>query len=69
MRTFENFTTASVGTRGPLEGTIALCPACGRAGILEHLADGAAEFVHVETEEVLGDGMLVEPIDCCPLPA
>jgi hypothetical protein len=69
MRTVENFTTASVGSEGPFEGTIALCPSCGRAGILKHLADAKAEFVHVETEEVMGDGMLVEPIDSCPLPA
>lgn len=69
MRTVENFTNGSVGSESPFQGTIALCPRCGRAGILEYLADGAAEFVHVETEEVMGDGMLIEPIDSCPLPA
>ena len=69
MKTTENFTNASIGSWNPLEGTIALCPRCGRAGILERLADGAAEFVHVETEEVLGDGMLIEPIDRCAFPS
>jgi len=48
-----------------MEGLISLCPRCGRSGILEPLADGVREFVHVETEEVMGDGMLVEPIDWC----
>jgi hypothetical protein len=65
MKTTENFTNASLGSNVSFEGTIALCPACGRAGILERLADAAAQFVHVETEEVMGDGMLIEPIDCC----
>ena len=69
MKTFENFTTVSVGSPVPFEGIVSLCPRCGRAGVLEYLANGAAEFVHVETEEVMGDGMLIEPIDSCSLPA
>jgi hypothetical protein len=69
MRTVENYTNASIGAEAPFEGIISPCPRCGRAGLLEYLADGAAEFVHVETEEVMGDGMLVEPIDSCSLPA
>ncbi|MGH9444020.1 MAG: hypothetical protein ACRD16_17285 [Thermoanaerobaculia bacterium] len=69
MKTVEDFTEARVGSQIPFGGIIALCPKCGRAGLLEYLADVAAEFVHVETEEVMGDGMLVEPIDSCAIPA
>jgi hypothetical protein len=52
-----------------MEGTVSACPCCGRSGVREALPDGAAEFVHVETEEVFGDGMLVLPVDCCRLSA
>jgi hypothetical protein len=69
MRTVENYTNASVGSTLPYDVTIAVCPSCGRTGVLEYLANGAAAFVHAESEEVMGDGMLVEPIDYCPLPA
>ncbi len=65
MRTVENFTRSSIGSEEHGQGTVARCPQCGRAGVIEFLADGALEFVHVETEEVMGDGMLVKPIDCC----
>jgi hypothetical protein len=65
MRTFDDFTSGAVGSRVPMEGLISVCPRCGRSGILEPLADGVGEFVHVEIEEVMGDGMLVEPIDWC----
>ena len=65
MRTFDDFTSGAVGSRVPMEGLISVCPRCGRSGIIEPLADGAREFVHVQIEEVMGDGMLVEPIDWC----
>lgn len=67
MRTFEDFTEVAVGSRTPMEGLVSVCPRCGRSGILEPLADGGRDFVHVESEEVMGDGMLVEPIDWCRL--
>ena len=69
MKTIENFTTITVGSAVPFEGVVSLCPRCGRTGVLEYLADDVPEFVHVETEEVLGDGMLVQPVDSCFLPA
>lgn len=69
MRTVENYTNESVGFQLPFDATVGRCPACGRTGVIEYLASGAAAFVHVESEEVMGDGMLVEPIDFCPLPA
>lgn len=67
MRTIEDFTGTSPGTLVPTEGAVSVCPLCDRPGILEPLADGRYEFVHVESEEILGDGMLVLPIDSCAL--
>lgn len=69
MRTYEDFTGFAVGAASPMEGPVSICPCCGRSGVRESLPDGAAEFVHVETEEVFGDGMLVLPVDCCRLSA
>ncbi len=69
MRILEDFTETAIGTTIPTEGAVSICPICDRAGILEPLADGRFEFVHVESEEILGDGMLVTPVDACPIPA
>jgi len=69
MRTFEDFTGIAIGTSTPMEGPVAACPCCGRAGVREALPGGAGEFVHVETEELFGDGMLVLPVDRCRLGA
>ena len=41
-------------------------PRCGRNGI-EHAEPETLFFVHVQGTEVLGDGMLTEPRDCCRL--
>jgi hypothetical protein len=47
-------------------GTIHSCPRCGRNGVVRHEAE--ADFVvHVQTLELMGDGMLDEPRDCCAL--
>jgi hypothetical protein len=69
MKFFEDFTETAVGTRIPMEGPVTICPRCGRTGVLEALADGGAEFVHVESEEIFGDGLLVQPVDACSLPS
>ena len=49
-------------------GYVERCPRCGRTGIEQHAADGASVVVHSEISEVLGDGMRVEPQDCCAIP-
>jgi len=69
MRTFEDFTGIAIGTRTAMEGPVAACPCCGRPGVREALPGGAGEFVHVETEELFGDGMLVLPVERCRLDA
>jgi len=66
MKTIEDFTGIAIGAATP-EGPVSICPSCGRAGVREDLPDGVCEFVHVETEEVMGDGMRIEPVDWCPV--
>lgn len=66
--TTENFTLLPEGAEVPMEGWIECCPRCGRNGIREFLADGSQWCVHVESSELLGDGLLVAPLDRCRLP-
>jgi hypothetical protein len=68
MMTVEVFTSLPVGRTVPEEGTIVRCPRCGRNGILQENAFPLPRCLHAETTTVLGDGMLVEPTDCCALP-
>lgn len=67
IMTVEDFTSLPEGFSVVLEGRVAVCPRCRRNGVEEHRPDGTAYFVHVQTSEVLGDGMLTEPHDCCEL--
>ena len=66
MVTLEDFTALSRGSQVPLEGRVDRCPRCGRNGI-EHAEPDTLFFVHAQETELLGDGMLVEPRDCCRL--
>jgi hypothetical protein len=65
MLTIEDFTAMPEGWIVPLAGLVARCPRCARNGVETTALQGDATFVHVQTCEVLGDGMLVEPQDCC----
>lgn len=63
--TVQNFARLAPGMDVPLEGPVATCPHCGRSGI-EHLTDdGSRVVVHVQTTELLSDGMVTEPQDIC----
>jgi len=64
----EDFTRITAGREVPLEGRVRRCPRCGRSGVEQHSADGLPLVVHIQVSEVLGDGMLVEPRDCCSIP-
>lgn len=64
MVLLEDFTALSRGRDVPLEGRVDRCPECGRNGI-EHDEPDALFFVHVQGTELLSDGMLTEPRDCC----
>lgn len=63
MVTVEDFTRLAVGSDVPLEGRVCACPRCGRNGVPHEEPDRL--FVHVQATEVLSDGMLTEPRDCC----
>jgi hypothetical protein len=63
MVTVEDFTRLAVGSDVPLEGKVCACPRCGRSGVPYEEPDRL--FVHVQATEVLSDGMLTEPRDCC----
>ena len=63
--TVQNFVRLAPGMDVPLEGPVTTCPHCGRSGI-EHLTDdGARVVVHVQTTELLSDGMVTDPQDVC----
>lgn len=68
MAVLEDFTRISAGQDIALEGHVERCPRCGRSGIEQHLDGGNPVYVHAQTSEILGDGMRVEPQDCCSLP-
>ncbi len=63
--TVQSFVRLAPGMDVPLEGPVSTCRHCGRSGI-EHLTDdGARVVVHVQTTELLSDGMITEPQDVC----
>jgi hypothetical protein len=66
MVLLEDFTGFAVGSNGP-DGRIGCCPECGRNGVPLEEPDGAS-YVHIQASEVLSDGMLTEPRDCCRVP-
>jgi hypothetical protein len=66
MVTLQDFTKLSRGSEVPLEGRVGICPKCGRNGV-EHSEPEVLFFVHAQETELLGDGMLTEPRDCCRL--
>jgi len=63
--TVQNFVKLAPGMDVPLEGPVSTCAHCGRSGILHHLDDGTAVVVHVQTTELLSDGMVTDPQDVC----
>jgi hypothetical protein len=68
MVVLEDFTGMSAGESVPLEGYVESCRRCGRPGVEEHFVDGEPTVIHSQISEVLGDGMRVEPQDCCAVP-
>jgi hypothetical protein len=67
MIVLEDFTKLAVGVRVPTDGRVAVCPRCGRNGARRRRLDGAIRYVHVQTSQVLGDGMRAEPVDSCTI--
>jgi hypothetical protein len=69
MLSIEDFTDRKPGSRVPGEGRVDRCPRCGRTGLWRQRHDGTLRIVHVQAAHLFGDGMRVEPEDCCTLPA
>jgi hypothetical protein len=67
MIQIEDYTALPEGQLVPLEGRVERCPRCGRKGIEERPTVAAPYFLHVQTSEVLPDGLLEDARDCCPL--
>ncbi len=66
MQYIEDFTSLPAGTISWPEGQVERCPMCGRTGIEQIISEhGARVFVHAQSSEILSDGMLVEPQECC----
>lgn len=65
MLTTEDFTAMREGLFIPLAGPVRRCPRCARNGVETGGAALGTTFVHVQTCEVMSDGMRVEPQDCC----
>ncbi len=63
--TIQNFAKLAPGMDVPLEGPVSTCRHCGRSGIEHRTADGMLVVVHVQTTELLSDGMVTEPQDTC----
>jgi hypothetical protein len=69
MVVLEDFTRMSLGQRISLEGYVEHCRRCGRPGLEEHFGGRETVVIHSQTSEILGDGMRVEPQDCCAVPS
>jgi hypothetical protein len=64
----EDFTTLPAGTTSWPDGQVTICPICGRTGIEQLMTEeGTTVFLHSQASEMLGDGLLVEPEECCTL--
>jgi len=66
MISVENFTTLPQGAVA-FEGSIATCPRCARTGIERPTEAGGRTFLHVQSTEIVGDGMVTESVDACSL--
>ena len=65
MLMIEDFTKLAVGVRVPTDGVVTSCPRCGRSGVPRPRLDGSVRYVHIETSELLADGLRTEPSDSC----
>jgi hypothetical protein len=66
MLTVEDFTTLPRGTAA-FEGLVSTCPRCGRSGIVQPTEAGGKICLHVQATEIVGDGMVTEPVESCSL--
>lgn len=58
--------TYTARSPGDLDGLVEVCPRCGRSGVERETAEGRV-CVHSEKLEMMPDGLLVAPVDFCPV--
>jgi hypothetical protein len=64
MPVLEDFTGLAPGAEVVGEGRVESCPRCGRNGVRERV-DGQPKILHAQATELMSDGLLVTPEDCC----
>ncbi len=67
MVVIEDFTKLQPGVRVPIDGQVVCCPRCGRSGVRRQRVDGSVRYVHVQTSELMGDGLRSEAADLCTI--
>jgi hypothetical protein len=65
MIVIEDFTKLEPGVRIPMDGLVSPCPRCGRNGVRRERLDGSVRYVHVQTSQMMGDGLRSEAADSC----
>ena len=60
----DDYTLLAAGTTIAEWGRVESCPLCGRNGLRERL-EGQDAILHSESSELMSDGLLVVPGDCC----
>jgi hypothetical protein len=58
--------TYTARSPGDLDGRVEVCSRCGRSGVERDTAEGRV-CVHAEKLEMMPDGLLVAPVDFCPV--
>ena len=64
MPVVEDFTALDPGIDVEGEGRVERCPRCGRNAVREDIG-GETHFVHAQCYELMSDGLLVTPEECC----
>jgi hypothetical protein len=64
LAVIDDYTVLEIGTMIAGWGRVERCPRCGRNGLREH-QEGQDAILHTETSELMSDGLLVVPGDCC----
>ena len=62
----ENYTAWTVGGPVGAPERLEVCARCGRTGIERETPEGRL-CVHAESLEMMSDGLLVSPVDFCPV--
>src|SRR5206468_382456 len=64
MPVVEDFTVAAPGIEIDGEGRVERCPVCGRNGVREDVGS-RTKYLHAQAYELMSDGLLVTPEECC----